>query len=215
MMTLSAENVIRQQWVENSVEIYLREIEKVLLHIAGYRIDGIRLRCHGVDEGRHAHLQHFEERIAHWEPLGSSEHRVFQDVRNSGVIGRRGRKRNGETILVIGWSEKVQYPRAGLSVCCSNCHRTQFRKWSDLINMKTVNRLSNAQVVLRLLLLFFSCLLQFFDETNSGFDGIQYEPIAKLTNSFLCTLCVLISAFSAVKALNPNRKDRKVKTQSS
>ena len=48
---------------------------------------------------------------------------------------------------------------------------------------------------------------------QKGIDAIPFQVIPQY--SYLCALCVLISAYSAVKALNPNRKDRKGKTRSS
>ena len=64
-MPLAAENVIREQGMENSVEIYFRKIEEILLHITGHRIYRERLCRHGVYESCHANLDHFEKGISY------------------------------------------------------------------------------------------------------------------------------------------------------
>lgn len=111
-----AQRVFRQIGMIDGVAVDLGQIVEVLLYIAGDRVDGLVVIGHGVDECGHAHFQHLDERVLDGIAARAAKDGVFQDVRQPGIVGRRGGEGDGEKILRIVRRVDVQDAGAGAEV---------------------------------------------------------------------------------------------------
>jgi len=87
--------------VEDGIAVHIGQVEEILLYIAGQRID-CKIRIgHRIKKSSHAPFQHLDKRILDRILARAAQYGMLQDMRDSGVIGRRCAERNGKQILFI------------------------------------------------------------------------------------------------------------------
>ena len=85
---------------EDSVKVYSGEVQEILSVAAGYRIDGLVIEGHGVQEGVHGSLEQIHERLLDRVFFRSAEDRVLQDVEHAGAVFRDSLESDAEELVV-------------------------------------------------------------------------------------------------------------------
>ncbi len=100
---------------EHRVQVNPGEVQEILVVGAAHRIHGHVRGGHGVDEGVHGAFDQLHEGGLSREVFGAVEHRVFQDVRASGVVFGDGLESHAKHLVAVV-AGQMQQLRAALFV---------------------------------------------------------------------------------------------------
>ena len=89
------------QRAEHRVQVHVHQVLEVGLVGGGKRVYGLIREGHRVQEGRHAAFQQLQERRSDRVFFAARQHRVFQNVEHSGVVGRKGAEADAERLVDI------------------------------------------------------------------------------------------------------------------
>ena len=115
VVSFALEGVLGEKRVEDGVEVDVGEVEEVLFDVAGDGVVGAVAAGHGVEEGRHAHLDEFEEGVADGVAPGAAQDGVLEDVRDAAVVLVGGGEVDGEEAVAVVGGE-VEEAGAALAV---------------------------------------------------------------------------------------------------
>ena len=87
--------------VKNSVQIHMHQVLEILVIAACHRITGLVRIGHGIQEGIQRALYQLYKWILQRKLAGTAQNAVFQNMRNTGAVLRRGTKGNGKYLILI------------------------------------------------------------------------------------------------------------------
>ena len=86
---------------EYRIEIYLHEIEIILLHAARDRIESLIRICHSVEECVHRRLEKLDERLLDRIFVRAAEHRVLKYVEDTSIVLRQSPESYREELVLL------------------------------------------------------------------------------------------------------------------
>ena len=99
--TFLAQVVRRDERVKDRVQVDLDQVVEVLQVGARHRVGRLVGRGEGVEKGVQRPLEQLHEGLLERILLRAAQHRVFQDVGNTGRVGRRRAERDAEDLVLV------------------------------------------------------------------------------------------------------------------
>ena len=88
--------------MKNRIHVHIHQILKILIIVAGNRIQRLLRICHGIQKCVERSLHQFDKRILDRKLQRTTERRVLNDMWYTGLILRRRAKPDGKHLIVIG-----------------------------------------------------------------------------------------------------------------
>ena len=101
--------------IKHRVEIHVHQVAEVTVVAGCHRIEGLVRIRHGIQKRIERSLGKLHERIAARKVFAAVQHRVLDDVRDAGAVGRCGTERGAEGFVFLFTGQNAD-ARAGFVV---------------------------------------------------------------------------------------------------
>ena len=125
--------------VQHGVHVHVGQVFEVLVVGAGHGVHGLIGERERVEERLHRGFQQIDERLFHWEFIGTAQHGMFQNMEHARVVDRRSFERDGERLVLVGIAQKQQ-AGAAFSVAHHNGVAVDFRQRLNRFHREAIYR---------------------------------------------------------------------------